>query len=373
MLRSDVTLTAEDVARSIKISSRLKLELELVIQFAYDNGFHVYDIQDIQALIDYSLNEKDVRERYGLSSANLRNLMRHLAVAEANGVEIVSYSQYPMLQNTLIRDDFKLKELAYRKLTNSEVDYLNKMSNFTGLLKSGKNNKELNHMASYYLRLSAALWLRDGELNEFIISYGFGIAIEYAQDIMWMLGKLLQANPKNFTDKFSKYIPMEKPQGVPECDIRDLETLIADFDELGNNSFMDAHRRRYGNCGIIRPTEPLDIKGITSKDKGIQFEEYCVSLLERSGFTNISTTKASGDHGVDILAENMDTSYAIQCKYYSGAVGNSAVQEAFSGKAYYDRDIAVVMTNSVFTQQAIDEASKLKVKLWDGNRLRSMQ
>lgn len=105
------------------------------------------------------------------------------------------------------------------------------------------------------------------------------------------------------------------------------------------------------------------------KDEFRRYDPTVFDALKEIAFNS----KASGDHGVDILAENMDTSYAIQCKYYSGAVGNSAVQEAFSGKAYYDRDIAVVMTNSVFTQQAIDEASKLKVKLWDGNRLRSMQ
>ena len=59
-------------------------------------------------------------------------------------------------------------------------------------------------------------------------------------------------------------------------------------------------------------------------------------------------------------------------KYYSGNVGNSSVKEAFSGKAYYNRDIAVVMTNSKFTEQAIEDASRLGVKLWDGEKIKNM-
>ena len=105
---------------------------------------------------------------------------------------------------------------------------------------------------------------------------------------------------------------------------------------------------------------------------GVAFEEYCANLLKDNGFTNIETTKASGDHGVDILAEKFDVTYAVQCKYYSSPVGNKAVQEAHSGRGYYKRDIAVVMTNNSFTPQAKDEADQLGVKLWDGERLKQM-
>lgn len=44
--------------------------------------------------------------------------------------------------------------------------------------------------------------------------------------------------------------------------------------------------------------------------------------------------------------------YAVQCKHYSSNVGNHAIQEAFSGKSIYNADVAVVLTNSYFTQQA---------------------
>ncbi len=102
---------------------------------------------------------------------------------------------------------------------------------------------------------------------------------------------------------------------------------------------------------------------------GHQFEYYCADLLKRNGYSNVVVTPGSGDQGVDILAERDGTTYAFQCKCYSGKVGNKAVQEAFSGRTYYDRNVAVVLTNNYFTEQARDAARKMNVLLWDRNTL----
>lgn len=105
---------------------------------------------------------------------------------------------------------------------------------------------------------------------------------------------------------------------------------------------------------------------------GHKFEYFCANLLEKNNFYGVKVTKGSGDHGVDITANRNGVSYAIQCKCYSQAVGNKAVQEAYSGKAIYKKDIAVVMTNNFFSKQAIDDAKTLGVLLWDRNILISL-
>jgi HJR/Mrr/RecB family endonuclease len=56
-------------------------------------------------------------------------------------------------------------------------------------------------------------------------------------------------------------------------------------------------------------------------------------------------------------------SIAIQCKHYSQPVGNKAVQEVYSGKDFYNTDIAVVVTNNEFTKSAKELASSLDVLL----------
>lgn len=105
---------------------------------------------------------------------------------------------------------------------------------------------------------------------------------------------------------------------------------------------------------------------------GYEFEHFCAELLRKNNFKNVEVTQISGDHGIDILAEKDDISYAIQCKCYSSNIGNAAIQQAHTGKTLYNKDIALVLTNQYFTQQAIDEANALGVKLWDRDKLNQM-
>ena len=106
--------------------------------------------------------------------------------------------------------------------------------------------------------------------------------------------------------------------------------------------------------------------------EGHQFEYYCAELLKRNHFENVEVTQGSGDHGIDILAEKDGITYAIQCKCYSSNIGNAAVQQAYTGKGFYHKDIAVVLTNRYFTPQAKEEAQALGVKLWDRDRLNKL-
>lgn len=105
---------------------------------------------------------------------------------------------------------------------------------------------------------------------------------------------------------------------------------------------------------------------------GIEFENFCASILMKNGFIGVDTTPASGDHGIDIIAEKDDITYAIQCKCYSANVGNAAIQQVVTGKQFYRKDVAVVMTNQYFTAQAKEEAHAIGVKLWDRDRLNEM-
>ena len=105
---------------------------------------------------------------------------------------------------------------------------------------------------------------------------------------------------------------------------------------------------------------------------GHTFEYFCADLLRRNGFINVEVTQASGDYGIDVLAEKDDVTYAIQCKCYSGNVGNHAVQEAQSGATFYNRMVPVVMTNSCFTAAAKETAKRTHVLLWDRAKLLQM-
>lgn len=89
---------------------------------------------------------------------------------------------------------------------------------------------------------------------------------------------------------------------------------------------------------------------------GYQYEKFVCRYLSGNGFSNVKCTKASGDYGVDVLASKGRNRYAIQCKLYSNPVGLSAVQEVVAGMKHYGCDAGMVVTNSTFTQQAIQLA-----------------
>lgn len=98
---------------------------------------------------------------------------------------------------------------------------------------------------------------------------------------------------------------------------------------------------------------------------GEQYEIYCAVRLASIGWGKIELTKASGDFGVDVLAYKDGAKYCVQCKCYSSPVGIQAVQEAYSGKGYYDCDKALVVTNNKFTSAAHELANKLGVTLME--------
>lgn len=110
----------------------------------------------------------------------------------------------------------------------------------------------------------------------------------------------------------------------------------------------------------------IKLFNIKTVNNGIDFEKYICDILIKNGYT-ANVTQASNDYGVDVLAEKDMVKYAIQCKYYSGSVGISSVQEVITGKQYYNCHIAVVATNSYFTKNAIELAKANNVLLWDGN------
>lgn len=119
----------------------------------------------------------------------------------------------------------------------------------------------------------------------------------------------------------------------------------------------------------LKSTTP-DLSYIDSlTTRGLEFEEFTVRLLSKNGFINVRKTQGSGDYGIDVLAEKEGVTYAIQCKCYSDKVGNKAVQEAYSGKSFYNCMVAAVLTNNYFTKAAEETAKANNVLLWDRNKL----
>lgn len=107
---------------------------------------------------------------------------------------------------------------------------------------------------------------------------------------------------------------------------------------------------------------------------GHEFEQWVAGRLELHGW-RAEVTAGSGDQGLDIIARQGGRKIGIQCKRYDGAVGNKAVQEAFSGQAFHRVDAAVVITTGRYTESAKALSRKTGVHLLhvrDISRLRRL-
>ncbi|MCA9950159.1 MAG: restriction endonuclease [Anaerolineales bacterium] len=115
------------------------------------------------------------------------------------------------------------------------------------------------------------------------------------------------------------------------------------------------------------PQQYLNIYKIDSMD-GYQFESFLVQLFTYLGY-DVEETKKAGDQGADLFVSKFGTKTVIQAKNYKDNVGNAAIQQALSAKAFYDCNEAMVVTNSYFTHSAIELANKTSVKLVDRSEL----
>jgi restriction system protein len=82
-----------------------------------------------------------------------------------------------------------------------------------------------------------------------------------------------------------------------------------------------------------------------------EFESFCAEQLRLSGW-DAQVTIRSRDQGVDVVAEKAGMRVVLQCKLYSGPVGNGAVQEIAVGRAHERAQYGAVVTNSRYTAPA---------------------
>jgi len=101
---------------------------------------------------------------------------------------------------------------------------------------------------------------------------------------------------------------------------------------------------------------------------GYEFENYLSVVFYNLGYEVIGTP-VSGDFGADLILNKDNERVIIQAKRYNGKVGTEAVTQVLTGMAYYKGTSGKVITNSFFTKQSIELATKTNVELVDRFKL----
>lgn len=100
-----------------------------------------------------------------------------------------------------------------------------------------------------------------------------------------------------------------------------------------------------------------------------EYEDFCAAVLREQKW-RARVTQASGDQGVDIVAEKRGLRIVVQCKKYSKPVGNRAVQEIVAGIAHEEAERGVVVAPCGYTPAAEALAASNNVLLLHHTELR---
>lgn len=152
----------------------------------------------------------------------------------------------------------------------------------------------------------------------------------------------------------------------PEEDVyfdQEEEIALSKSPDIEKDPLIDSYRR-------IKIDKVLAQVEKIPKMGGIEFEEYLRDLYDALGYSVLKTD--INDQGADLIVMHGNEKIVIQAKRYKNKVNNSAIQQVFTAKSFYDCDRAIVITNSQYTKSAREVAEKVGVELWDSISLNSM-
>ena len=121
--------------------------------------------------------------------------------------------------------------------------------------------------------------------------------------------------------------------------------------------YMGFLAKHYMLSWFAKDSEPSNLP-----QDGLEFEAWVAQKFKDCGWI-ARATQGSGDQGIDVIAHKDDISIGVQCKLYTGSVGNGAIQEAFAGMKHFGLDHAAVITNSSYTKSAKELANSTGVML----------
>lgn len=208
--------------------------------------------------------------------------------------------------------------------------------------------------------------------EEFFQSYDMLIKnLQFLQSIE-NLGFFTETKPSNDLAEIREKRPLTEKEFIDrylyQCGKESLASKKIYF------SRFSAEAERYVRSILGESAPETKTTSINNFDymEGHDFEYFCADILKKNGFSNVEVTQGSGDQGIDILATKDGIKYGIQCKCYSSDIGNKAVQEAFSGKTFYNCHVGAVLTNRYFTASAKELAEKSGVLLWNRDKLNEL-
>lgn len=118
-----------------------------------------------------------------------------------------------------------------------------------------------------------------------------------------------------------------------------------------------------------------DVEHDINKLGGHDFEALVEELIKKMGFV-VGERKLAADGGIDMVAWTNESiiggTYVIQCKRYTQKVAEPVIRDLYGVVHSRNANKGILITNSAFTDSAVEFAKNKQLELIDGGKLQSL-
>lgn len=181
----------------------------------------------------------------------------------------------------------------------------------------------------------------------------------------------LETHIRAVVDKTQMYLQRD-PQYLPALRLqRAAAALLRDRRRVGNLDAAITQVMRMNTAGLVAAvgTDTPGKVTLQARNDGQEFEGVTQRLLSSMGL-RMTTTKVSGDGGIDLIAISESPvfagTYVIQCKDWSTPVGEPIVRDLYGVVTSERANKGILITTGRFTAAAVQFAEGKPLELIDG-------
>jgi hypothetical protein len=149
-----------------------------------------------------------------------------------------------------------------------------------------------------------------------------------------------------------------------------LKSIHLKFKKLCLTNQKPNNQKSFKTTDIYDDTEIDSLIGINTMS-GKDFEIFLKNLFRKMNFS-AELTPSTHDHGADIILSKNGERIAVQAKRYQGTVPNAAVMQCHYAMKHYGCKKGLIVTNSIFSDHARQEALVADIQLIEGRKLKHM-
>ena len=203
-------------------------------------------------------------------------------------------------------------------------------------------------------------WQVDKRLRRWMIRFDFApYSVQEIGEIVKLIGNLT-------IEPAAAILLAQHCEGTPgnaKVMVKRLRDYVNDY--ATDHVTVDLAKESLVSFGYIgKASTRTDLASNVCSMTAVAFEEFSVSLFREMGYA-VEITSGTSDSGIDMLLRKNNQLIAVQCKRWSGPVGEPVVRDFYSALMSSGAQSGYVVTTSTFTSHAYSFAQGKPIQLVD--------